>query len=73
MRDWMERDDPNAAQRCLAADLDSYTCWFTIFSSYYAGSRLTPPEKDFLKACVAKDPKQRWTAEKLLQHRYITQ
>jgi serine/threonine protein kinase len=69
----MKRDDPNAAQRCLAADLDSPTCRLDISSARYVGGQLTALEKSFLKACIDKDLKQRWTAEKLLHHDYITQ
>jgi hypothetical protein len=69
----MKRDDPNAAQRCLAADLDSFTCRFNLFTALYVGGPLTALEKSFLKACVTTDRKQRWTAEKLLQHDYIRQ
>jgi serine/threonine protein kinase len=28
--------------------------------------------KDFLRKCLAKDPKKRWSCEQLLQHEWVT-
>jgi serine/threonine protein kinase len=35
------------------------------------GDALTPDEKEFVQLCIAKDPKERWSATQLLQHPYL--
>jgi serine/threonine protein kinase len=65
---------PDAEQRYNAAELDNPCCpYIAQGDDLYQGGALTALEKSFVQACIAEDPAQRWSAQQLLQHPYLTQ
>lgn len=64
---------PIVEQRYIAAELDNPDCDYTARGFKYQGGALSALEKSFVQACIAKDPAQRWTAERLLGHPYLAQ